>query len=119
MSFLTSISALFCYSARIEGSQSGAAHDRAAAHAPRAGAAVEEPSPNRRDGVSVRSAEEAREAEARIREAQQKHQELESEREALRRKAQETRAAEQVRCPCCPSVEGRALAISPAQALCS
>ena len=34
---------------------------------------------------------------ARIREAQQKHQELQSEREALRHKAQETRAAEQVR----------------------
>ncbi len=48
-------------------------------------------------------AAEAREAEARIREAQQKHQELVSEREALRHKAQETRAAEQVRCPLAPS----------------
>ena len=48
-------------------------------------------------------AAEAREAEARIREAQQKHQELVSEREALRHKAQETRAAEQLRCPLAPS----------------
>ena len=42
-------------------------------------------------------AAEAREAEARIREAQQKHQELESERAVLRHKALASRAAEQVR----------------------
>lgn len=52
--------------------------------------------------AGVHRAAEAREAEARIQEAQQKHQELESEREALRHKAQETRAAEQVRCQQCP-----------------
>ena len=42
-------------------------------------------------------AAEAREAETRIREARQKHQELESERAALRHKALASRAAEQVR----------------------
>lgn len=45
----------------------------------------------------LRPAAEAREAEARIREAQQKHQELESERAVLRHKALASRAAEQVR----------------------
>ena len=72
---------------------------RAAIEVPLAGLAGQEPLRNRRDNACVRCAAEAREAEARIREAQQKHQELVSEREALRHKAQETRAAEQVRCP--------------------
>ena len=65
------------------------------------------------DALTVPAAE-AREAEARIREAQQKHQELESERQVLRHKALASRAAEQVRpgCPGCPYLPFQAQELS-------